>query len=90
MVSEPVLNILAFMRSNIKAGVETLSQARRSVRPSAGLTEEECLFLKAALRDRKQLEMFYRRFVVEPEQEHARSRSRSRCLGSSGAGAEAG
>lgn len=59
-----VLNVLVFLRNNVRQGVETLEDAREFAGPASGLAEDECLFLGAALSDRHQLESFYRVFVL--------------------------
>lgn len=55
---------LAFLRNNVRDGVESFDEARDCVRRIQDLTEEERLFLDVSLHDQGNLEMFYSRFCA--------------------------
>lgn len=59
MISEPARNLLSYLKRNIDTGLETIQEARRSVRSMGpSLSNTERLFLECALSSQAHLRRF--------------------------------
>ncbi len=59
MATRCVYNVLAFLRDNVRDGLESLEDARSFVKQLDGLTRDELLYLEISLLDSDHLECFY-------------------------------
>jgi hypothetical protein len=72
MSTPQVCSVLAFLRENIRLGLDSLQSARSFAKGVDDLTPMGRLFFEAALSNDERLEEFFQKFVLCPSRARAR------------------